>query len=243
MAEKITLAATKRAVLGKAVRKLRRAGSVPAVLYGRGIKNVSLEVPAGDFERALDAAGENALLELSITDGEVRDSRNVLIHDVSRDPLTGKPVHVDFYQVRMDEAVRVGVPIVFIGESPAVKNEGGILVKSLQELEVETMPGNIPDSFEADISRLATFEDNLYVKDLAVPAGVKVLMDSETPVASVQPPRTEEELKALEEKPAEAPAEVATEAEEKRAEAAKEKEAEAEQPPAAGAPPAQTPAA
>jgi len=137
-------------------------------------------------------------------------------------------MHVDFYQVRMDEAVRVAVPLEFVGSSSAIVTMGGILVKALQELEIESLPGAIPETIKVDISSLKTFEDNIYVRDLKVPSGVKVLADENTPVASVQPPRSEEELKALEEKPVAEVREVIVETEEKKKEREAAASAEAE---------------
>lgn len=234
MLETLTLAAKKREIHGKAVRKIRKTGALPAVLYGRGMPSTSLEVSQNDFLRVFREAGENRVLKLAIADGGRQDVRNVLIHDVSRDPMSGEVLHVDFYQVRLDEKVKVTVPLVFAGESPAVKNEGGVLVKSLQELEIEALPTNIPEEITVDISSLATFGDSIYVRDLAIPANVEVVTAGDSAVASVQPPRTEEELKALEEAPAVGAAEVITEAEAKKKE---EEAAQAEASQASQSPP------
>jgi large subunit ribosomal protein L25 len=111
----------------------------------------------------------------------------------------------------------VTVPLEFIGESPAVENDGGVLVKSLQEIEIEALPGKIPEAIQVDVSRLASFEDAIHVRDLAIPPDVKVVDDSDSTVATVQPPRTDEELKALEQAPvAVAPEEIITEAQAKK---------------------------
>lgn len=221
MPQQLTLAAKKRGIYGKAVRKLRKSGVLPAVLYGHGVPSTALEIFQRDFLRVFREAGENTIVTLTIEEDGRQDVRNVLIHDVATDPITGMPIHVDFYQVRLDEKVKVAVPLVFVGESPAVKHEGGVLVKALQELEIEALPANIPEEITVDISSLATFEDAIYVRDLAIPEGVEVLVPGDSAVASVQPPRTEEELKALEEPPLAAAPEVITEAEAKK----KEKEA------------------
>jgi large subunit ribosomal protein L25 len=226
MAE-LTLEAKKRSILGKAVRKLRSAGILPAVLYGRGIEPLPLEVSRAEFLKVFRKGGENAILKLDIKSGSESDVRNVLIHDVAIDALRGVPLHVDFYQVRLDEAVRVMVPLEFVGESPAVKNEGGILVRSLQEVEVESLPTKIPEKIEVDISKLVTFEDAIHVRDLVVSSDIKIITDKDATIATVQPPRSEEELKALEETPAPTPPEVITEAEaKKKAEAAEVPEEE-----------------
>lgn len=216
MPEKITLEAKKREITGKKVRKLCRAGILPGVLYGRGVETLPLEISQSEFLRVFQKAGENIVFELEIADFGKKDVRNVLIHDVSLNALSGRPFHVDFYQIRLDEVVRVAVPLVFVGESAAVENENGVFVKALQELEVEALPGDIPQEIEVDISSLATFEDAILVRDLRIAQNVKVLIEPETQIASVQPPRTDEELKALEQAPAAAAPEIVTEAEEKK---------------------------
>lgn len=218
MPETLSLVVRPRRITGKAVRKIRKTGAIPAVLYGKGVATILLEVPAVEFMRVFREAGENTIVKLSIADDGGQDVRNVLIHDVTRDPLSDEILHVDFYQVRLDEKVKVAVPLVFTGESPAVKNEGGVLVKALQELEIEALPTDIPDEIAVDISSLVTFEDAIHVRDLAIPANVDVVVAPDTVVALVQPPRTEEELKALEEAPVTAAPEVITEAEAKRKE-------------------------
>lgn len=218
MPEAITLGARIRVERGKIAKRLRRGGCLPAVLYGHGIESTPVEIGTVDFEKVFRLAGENTLIRLVIMNDKGGDVRNVLIHEVAMDPIKERPLHVDFYQVRMDEAVRVAVPLEFVGESSAVKNDGGILVKALQELEIEALPDLIPEKIEVDVSKLVTFDDAIYVKDLKAPLNAKVLAEGDTPVASVQPPRSEEELMALEEKPVEAVEKVAVEVEEKKAE-------------------------
>lgn len=210
------LKAKPRAELGKKVNALRRAGFLPAVVYGEGVKSQPIAVPYKDFEKVYHEAGESTLVKLNV-DGK---PYNVLIHDIVHDPLKGTPIHTDFYAVRMDKAIRAKVPIEFFGESPAVKNEGGVLVKVLHEVEVEAMAQDLPHELRLDLSRLATLESKLFIKDVLPPQGVKILADSGDIVALVEPPRSEEELAALKEAPAvaEAPVEVKTEQEVKKAE-------------------------
>lgn len=199
MGNELILEANKRNIVGKAARKLRASGVIPGVLYGRGIDAVSLSVAQKDFTRLFKTAGENTVLKLALVDssGE-RDVRDVLIHDVSIDALNGSVLHVDFYQVRMDEVVRVEVPIEIKGESPAVKNEGGILVKALQEVEVEALPGKIPESIDIDVSSLVAFDEAIHVRDLPTSGEYVIITDMDLIVVTVQPPRTEAELKSLE---------------------------------------------
>lgn len=200
---------------------------MPAVIYGEGVPSQPITVPYKDFEKAYKEAGESTLLKLEV-DGK---TYNVLIHDIAHDPLRGTPLHADFYAVRMDKKISAKIPVEFVKESAAVKNEGGILVKVLQEIEVEALPQNLPHGLKADLSMLKTLESRIFIKDILFPPGVEALNNPEEVVALVEPPRTEEELSAeLEAKPAEGVAEVVTEQEVKRAEKAAKEEPTAETP-------------
>ena len=202
-----------RTITGKAVKTLRQAGFLPAVLYGEGIGSQAIAVSARDFEKAYQEAGESTLLKLDVAGSP----HTVLIHDVAHDPLRGNLIHADFYAVRMDKALRVSVPIVFSGESPAVKNEGGILVRVVQELEVEAMPADLPHELHADLARLDALKSRILVRDIVRSATVKIIADGEEIIALVDKPRSEEELATL--ATAEPPkiAEVKTEREVKKA--------------------------
>lgn len=188
-----------REIMGRKTNRLRRAGQIPAVLYGHGKANRNLMVEEKEFNKLLKEVGETTLISLKA--GEKK--YNVLIHDLSRDVLTDKVDHIDFYEVRMDEKIKTHVSLVFVGESMAVKSESGILVRSLQEIEIEALPQDLPKEIKVDISVLNTFEDKIHVSDLAVGPNVKILANLEEMVASVMPPRSEEELKELETKPEE----------------------------------------
>jgi len=195
----LTLSAKIRKDLGKKVKALRKKGIIPAILYGPKIKkNLSLEIDQKEFEKIYKAAGESSLMSLEI---EERKSP-VLIHEVKRHPLTGKPIHIDFYQPRLDEEITAKIPLVFEGEAIAVKDLGGTLVKNIQEVEVKALPQNLPHEIKVDVEKLKTFEDNILVKDLILPEGVKVLKTPDEMVAQVIPPeKVEEELaKPVEEK-------------------------------------------
>lgn len=184
-------------MVGKGVRRLRNAGKIPAVVYGAGEKGIVLQVAGRDFEKIFREAGESSVVELEI--GEER--KNVLIHDVARDPVSNTPLHVDFLQVRMDRPIRASIPLVFEGESPAVKNLGGILVKVMHELEVEALPRNLPHEIAVDISKLGELEDKFVVSDLVVNPEVKIIAEGEEVVALIESPRTEEEITAAPEAP------------------------------------------
>ncbi len=208
------LKAEARQALGKKAHSLRKKGFLPAVLYGEKIESKPIAIVLRDFEKAYVSAGESSLITLEYEENK----HPVLIHGVAYDPVQGNPIHADFYAVRMDKEIRTKVPLVFAGESPAVKNEGGILVKAVQELEVEALPANLPHELSVDISLLAALESQLTVKDISSPSGVRILADPGEVVAVVEAPRTEEEITALEQAPAaEVPAQVQTEQEIKRA--------------------------
>lgn len=195
-AEVLTLSAEKRE-RSEGVRRLRREGRIPAVLYGRSIESMPLSLSILEFSRVYRNAGENTLVSLETPDNA---PVNVLIHEVQFEPVSGAFLHADFYQVRMDEKVETSVPLTFVGESPAVRELGGVLVKSMDEIEVSCLPANIPHAIEVPLSTLATFDDQIRVSDVAVPAGVEVLSELDTVIALVDRPRTEEEIASLNEK-------------------------------------------
>jgi large subunit ribosomal protein L25 len=192
----IALKAKIRDIVGKKVDKLRKENLIPAVMYGHKIAAQNLLVNYLDFSRVYDRAGESALIELETGDKKV----NVLVHDIQTDPMSGKFTHVDFFQVNMKEEVETEIPLEFIGESPAVKEMGGVLIKSLDAIPVKCLPADLPEKYEIDLAKLATFEDVIAVKDLEVSDKIEILIDGETIVASVQEPRTQEELESLETK-------------------------------------------
>lgn len=219
------LKATVRTSLGKQVKIARAAGILPAVVYGEALPTQSISVPYREFEKVYKAAGESTLVRLDVAG----KPHNVLIHDIAFDPITGKPMHADFYAVRMDKALRARVPLEFIGESSAVKNEGGILVKVAHELEVEALPQDLPHTLVVDLGVLTAFDSRILLKDIVAPSGVKILGSSEEVVAIVNAPRSDEELAALKEAPVAEAVAVETEREAKKAAEAKAKEESGEE--------------
>lgn len=183
--EKIQLKSTARTADAK-VGSLRKAGQLPAVLYGHNVKNQNLLIDARDFDKVLRRAGESTIIELLTEDGQPHP---VLIHDVQHDHVSSKVTHVDFYQINMSEKLTATVQLEFTGEPKAVRELGGTLVKVLGEVEVECLPGDLPHSLTVDTATLESFDHVLYVKDIPVPAKVKVLTDPDEVVAKVQPPR------------------------------------------------------
>lgn len=213
------LTVQKREKFGKQVNTLRGQGLIPAELYGHGIENIHLAVPAKDFQKIFKQAGESTLLNIVIGS----DKRPAMIHDISRDPVTEEITSVDFYQVRLDEKIKVKVPLNFAGEAPAIKEKGGLLVKSMHEIEVEALPGSIPHAIDVDISVIKEIGQSVRVNDLKFPSGVKAHVAAETVVATVTEKPTEEEITAP---AAEASVEsVKVETEEKKVERAAKKAA------------------
>lgn len=203
---------------------LRKQGLIPAVLYGHKVKNINLMVDEVELNRIYKKAGENTLIKLKISQDDKKvEERVVLIQDAVKEPVHGSFIHLDFRQVKMDETITAEIPLVFVGQSEVVEREGGLLVKALQQVEVEALPQELPHEIEVDISPLNTFDDKITVKDLKVAAGVKIKAEDEDVIASVVPPRTQEELEAIEEKPEENLEEVKVEKEvEKQEEETKE---------------------
>ena len=195
--EKIELVAEKRTVSGKKNSVLRAAGKVPAVVYGHGIASEPLELEGKTIERIYRSAGGNKIVNLKVEGGK---ARNVLIHDVQHGSARGEITHVDFYIVRMDELLKAEVPVFFTGESNAVFQGEGTLVKGLEMVEVECLPGDLPESLEADISILDDFEKTITLGDLKIPKGVTLVEEDLTVlIAKVEPPRSDEEMAELDE--------------------------------------------
>jgi large subunit ribosomal protein L25 len=219
----LELLAKLRSVKGRKNKQIRQQGFIPAILYGHKVKNLPLLVEAHAFAKLYQKAGESTLIRLKIDDGQSKKERVVLIHEVAKDPVSDQIIHIDFNQVRMDEVITVEVPLVFVGQSEAVKAYGGVLIKNLQSVEIEALPQDLIHEIEVDISQLKTLDDNIYIKDLKVPEKVKLIAEPEEVVASVVPPRTQAELEELEEAPAEAVEEVEVEEKAKVKEEAEEK--------------------
>jgi large subunit ribosomal protein L25 len=194
--EKIKLQAKKRDVFGKKVSRLRREGLVPAVLYGKDEDNVSISVDKKEFDRVYRQSGGSTLVLLEINDEK---AKNVLIKEISKDPVNDNIIHADFYQVRMSEKITANVPLNFIGDSVAVMDLSGSLITNKSEIEVECLPADLPHEIEVDISVLEDFDSVIHIKDIKVPEGVEIKDDLEETLAFVEPPRSEEELAELEE--------------------------------------------
>ncbi len=184
----LTLNVEKRDIKGKTLSALRKEGKIPAIVYGRKEESTPISVDTGVFEKTLKEAGESSILVLEGLD----DNKEVLVQDVVLDPQKGKIVHIDFYAIERGKELTTEVPLEFVGESPAVKI-GGILNKSLHEVEVTCRPSALPKHIEVDVSSLTNFEEAIHIKDLKLPSGVKVENDPEDVVVVVMEARKEEE--------------------------------------------------
>ena len=177
----LILKAKKRETFGKALKTARAGGELPVVIYGPKDPARPYFVDQKEFTKIHRAAGESSVIGLATDDG----NHDVLIKDVDYDPITGTIRHVDFYAIEKGKKVEVEVPLVFEGESPAVKNLGGILVKVMHELPIEAEPADLPHDIKVDISALAELDSQLTVADLIIPAGVTVLVEPTEVVALI----------------------------------------------------------
>lgn len=187
----ISLQTKIRIELGKKTKVMKSQGQIPAVVYGPGEKNISLTVDEKEFKKVLKVAGESSLVEL-LVDGV---KKPVLIHEIQKNPVSDKIIHIDFYQADLKEEVEVAIPLVFEGSAPAETDLGGTLNKNMSEIEVKALPQNLPHQIVVNIDSLKTFEDHILVSDLVMPANVLVLKKPDEIVASVlEPQKVEEEL-------------------------------------------------
>ncbi len=190
--------ATVRTQSGKgAGRRIRRAGQVPAVVYGRG-QSRSIQLDPKAVHKILVAqAGGTGLIDLTIRDGEEAQQRMVVIQDVQRDPVDDAMLHVDLLEVSLDKVVRVTVPIHVTGGVPiGVKRDKGVLHQPMREIHVECLPRAIPEHLEVDVSALA-MNQGIHVRDLAVGEGLKILDDPGGMVVNVTAQISEEKLSAM----------------------------------------------
>ncbi|OGZ75318.1 MAG: hypothetical protein A3G45_00920 [Candidatus Staskawiczbacteria bacterium RIFCSPLOWO2_12_FULL_37_15] len=194
----ISLNAKVRKEVGKKTKALRESGKIPAVVYGPGVKNISLEIDRLEFQKIFKEAGESSLIDLKIGN----ENRPVLIHEIQKDPISDKIIHIDFFQASLKEEVEVTVPLVFEGVAPAIKELGATLVKNMTEIQVKALPQNLPHEIKVNIEELKAIGNHILVKDLPLSEGVTVLKKPDEIVVSISAAeKVEEELaKEIEEK-------------------------------------------
>ena len=179
--EKVVLKATKRDVTGKQVKAMRREGKLPAVIYGRHLEPISIMMEAHTAGLALSKVSASSLVTLNVDGTEYP----ALVRERQRDYIKGVLTHVDFLAVDMNEKLRTSVGLAFVGVSPAVKDYNGILVHNLERLEVECLPGDLPERINVDIAMLKQIGDIIRVRDLSVSDKIRILADSEETIAVV----------------------------------------------------------
>jgi large subunit ribosomal protein L25 len=218
--DRIELEVASREILGKRVKHLRRQGITPVHVFGHGIESLALQCDTKELERVLSRAGQTRLIDLKLA--KEKKPRTVVVREFDRDWRRGELVHVDFYQVKMEEKIRLEIPVVLIGEAPALKAKTNMLDHALGTLTVECLPAQIPGSIEVDISSLTELDQAIRVKDITLDKDITVLNNPDLVVAkiSLRPVEKVEEKVVEEVVEAEAKAEVAEEAAEAPKEAA-----------------------
>jgi large subunit ribosomal protein L25 len=214
--DKIELKVANREILGKKVKHLRRQGITPVHVFGHGIESLALQCDARELERVLNQAGQTRLINLKL--GKEKKPRTVVVREFDRDWRKGGLVHVDFYQVKMEEKIRLEVPVVLLGEAPALKSKTNMLDHELGTFTVECLPAKIPDSIEVDISSLTELDQAVRVKDITLDKDITVLNNPDLVVAKI----SFRPVEKVEEKVVEEVLEAEAEAVEEAAEAPKE---------------------
>jgi len=204
--ERVELQSASRTVEGKKVRKLRAEGLIPAVVFGPDTPSKIIQAPERALDKTLRQAG-SMLINLYV-DQEAQP-RAVLARGIQRNPITGRILHVDFYQVRMTEKVKTSIPIHFVGQPPLVESGDALLNPQISLLEVECLPNDLQDHITVDVSGLIDMRDSILVGDLILPPGIAALGKPDDVVISLQHLRAIEEVEVAAEVPAEAVAEEA----------------------------------
>ena len=216
--DKIELKVAKREILGKKVKHLRRQGITPVHLFGHGIESLALQCETGELERVLGQAGQTRLISLKLA--KEKKPRTAVVREFDRDWRRGQLLHVDFYQVKMEEKIKLEVPVVLVGEAPALNSKTNMLEHELGTLTVECLPAKIPTGIEVDISSLAEPDQAIRVKDVTLDKDITVLNNPELvvvkisfrPVEKVEEKVEEELVEVAEEAEAEEAAEAPEEA-------------------------------
>ena len=191
--EEVVLKAQKRSVIGKQVKVLRRAGQLPAVIYGKGFDPIAITLDLHNASKILPRISSSHLIVVEVDGIE----HNTLVRDKQREPITGGLLHVDFLEVSLTEKLRTVVIIHVEGEAPAVKNYNGVVIVGTEEIEVEALPRDLPERIVVDISTLAEIGDAIYVRDLVISPKVRVLSDPDEIIVNVAAPVVEIEAEEV----------------------------------------------
>jgi large subunit ribosomal protein L25 len=179
--KKYSLTANIRDIVGRKVKHLRAQGNIPATVYGKDVKSISVTVGADAFEKVYKEAGETGLVELMVG----HDLRPVLVHTLQKNPVTNQLLHIEFHQVDLKEKVHAKVPLTLMGDAPAVIGKVGVLLTLIDEVEVEALPTDLPEKITVDVSKLADVNEEVKVGELKVPSGVTLLTDKDQSVVRV----------------------------------------------------------
>jgi len=181
--DKIELKVSKREILGKKVKHLRRQGITPVHLFGHSIESLALQCNTSELERVLRQARQTKLIALKLA--KEKKPRTAVVREFDRDWRRGELIHVDFYQVKMEEKIKLEVPVILIGEAPALKSKNNILEHELQTLTIECLPAKIPTNVEVDISSLTEVDQTIRVKDVSLDKDITVLNNPELVVVKI----------------------------------------------------------
>lgn len=216
----LTLTVQKRDIIGKKVKNLRKEDLIPAVLYGPKMRPSSVSIDYKSFEKVYKEAGGTALIKLDEKDAKDKDEDNiVLIREAIINPVSHKFMHVDFYQLPLDQKIEITVPINTSGEAPAVKTEGGTLLQTMHDVSIRVLPTELIGEILVDLSSLQHVGDSITIKDIPIQDNIEVLADSVASVFTVEAPRVEvEEVAEVDEEEAQEGqiSDIKTEAEDKR---------------------------
>lgn len=180
----LQLSAETRNIFGKKLKRNKKEGRLPAVLYGKGKKSIPLFVNLNEFKKVWNQAEESTVIQLK---GDSKDtSIDVLIYDTAIDPIKREFIHADFFALDVDKPITASAPIIFEGVSPAVKEHGGVLIKVLHEIKIEALPKDFPHEIKIDVSLLANIGDKILVKDINLPK-VNILDKGEQIIVLAKP--------------------------------------------------------
>jgi len=192
--EEVVLQAQERTITGKQVKTLRLAGRLPAVIYGKSYAPVAISLDYREAQKVLPTISSSQLVVV-----DVEGTRHTaLVREKQREPISGKLLHIDFLEVSMTEILRASVSIQFEGDAPAIKNYNGVVVIRTEEIDVEALPRDLPERIVVDLSRLAEIGDTIYVRDLELPAKVRILSDVDEIVVHITAPAYETDLEGAE---------------------------------------------
>lgn len=172
-------------------KNLLKNGYLPAVVYGREVKNIPLILNYKEFENFFHKITESTIFNLKIEKDDKIEEYPVIIRDIQYNPVTDEFIHIDFFQLPMDREITINVPLVFIGQSPAEKNEGAVIVKNLHEIEIRTLPKYLIGELKVDLSSIKKIGDEIKIRDLNLPAEIKVENFDEIIAIAAEPEKEE----------------------------------------------------